>query len=82
MGTANHSTKNHNRNVHGKSTGFYRGAKGKHSRSTADHGKHTIKALSGYEQLRNKVMETAEAPIQNVNQVASAIKKPKVNAGI
>ena len=77
MGTANHSSKNH-----GKSTGFYRGAKGKHSRQAANHGKHTIKALSGYEQLRNKVMETAEAPIQNVNQVASAIKKPKVNAGI
>ena len=85
--SANRSFKNHIRHNHSKSTGFYLGYKGKRSRPVADTlrgqaSKHVMKGMSGYEQLRNKVMETAETPIQNVNQVTSAIKKSKINAGL
>ena len=82
------SFKNHIRNTHGKSSGFYRGIKGKIARPSVDHNvrgqanKHMMKGLSGYEQIRNRVMETPEAPMQNRNQVASGIKKSKVSAGL
>jgi hypothetical protein len=84
----NRSFKNHIRNIHGKATGFYRGVKSKIARPTVDHNvkgqvnKQMMKGLTGYEQIRNRVMETPEAPIQNRNQVASGVKKSKVSAGL
>jgi hypothetical protein len=81
------SYKNHIRHQHSKATGFSSGHKGKSSRTAISHttghtSKHVMKGMSGYEQLRNTVMETAQTPVHNINQVTSAVKKSKVNAGI
>jgi hypothetical protein len=84
----NQSFKNHIRHIHSKSSGFSRGYKGRMLKPVMEHSvtgqvnKNMMKGISGYEQIRNKVMETAETPIQHVNQVKSGIKKTKVSIGL
>ena len=85
---ANYIYKNHIRHQYNKSTGFSKGYKSKLLRPTVQHNvtgqvhKHMMKGTPGYEQLRNKVMETAEAPIHHINQLTSGTKKSKINIGL
>ena len=44
--------------------------------------KHIMKGLGGYEQLRNKVMDSHDTALQNVNQVAGSLKKSGVHIGL
>jgi hypothetical protein len=84
---ANNSFKNHIRHSHHKS-GFSRSFKYRSARPLADSNvkrqvnKHVMKGLTGYEQMRNHVMETGESTIQHVNQVTNGIKKAKVSIGL
>ena len=44
--------------------------------------KNVIKAMGGYEQMRNKVMDTRDTVFNNVNQVAGQLKKNNINIGL
>ena len=44
--------------------------------------KHVIKGLGGYEQLRNKVMDTHGTAVNHVNQVVGQLKKGGIHIGI
>jgi len=44
--------------------------------------KHIVKAIGGYEHLRNKVMDTHEAASNNVNQVVGRLKKKVPELGL
>jgi hypothetical protein len=41
-----------------------------------------VKAVGGYNQLRNKVMDMQDTSLNHVNQVASGLKKSKINIGL
>ena len=44
--------------------------------------KHIVKAIGGYEHLRNKVMDTHETTVNNVNQVVGHLKKRVPELGL
>ncbi len=44
--------------------------------------KNVIKAMGGYEQLRNKVMDAHDTAITNVSQVAGVLKKANIKLGL
>ena len=44
--------------------------------------KNVIKAMGGYEQVRNKVMDVHDTVFNNVNQVAGELKKANIRIGI
>ena len=44
--------------------------------------KNVIKGLSGYENLRNKIMETDEQARNHFNQITSDLKKNKIDIGL
>lgn len=44
--------------------------------------KHVIKGLGGYEQMRNKVMDTHETALNHVNQVKSKLRNGGVHIGL
>ena len=44
--------------------------------------KNVIKSLSGYENLRNKIMETDEQAKNHYNQITSDLKKNKIDIGL
>ena len=44
--------------------------------------KHIMKAIGGYEHLRNKVMDTHETAANNVNQVVGHLKKRVPELGL
>jgi uncharacterized protein YjbJ (UPF0337 family) len=44
--------------------------------------KHIIKAIGGYEHLRNKVMDAHDTVANNVNQVVGNIKKKVPELGL
>jgi hypothetical protein len=41
-----------------------------------------MKAISGYETIRNKVMDTHDTVANNIDQVKSGLKKAGIRAGI
>ena len=43
---------------------------------------HVMKAVGGYEQLRNKVMDANDAVNQNVNQAVSGLRKAGVHINL
>ena len=44
--------------------------------------KHIMKAIGGYEHLRNKVMDTHDTAVNNVNQVVGHLKKRVPELGL
>jgi len=44
--------------------------------------KHVMKAVSGYESIRNKVMDSHDAIANNVEMARSGLKKAGVRAGV
>ena len=44
--------------------------------------KHIMKAIGGYEHLRNKVMDTHDTAVSNVNQVVGHLKKRVPDVGL
>ena len=50
--------------------------------ATQNAHKHSMKALGGYESLRNKVMDTNETVHHNIQQVHSQLKKKVPELGL
>ena len=44
--------------------------------------KHVMKAVSNYEAIRNKVMDTHDTVVNNIEQARSGLKKAGVRAGV
>ena len=44
--------------------------------------KHVMKAVNGYESIRNKVMDSHDAVVNNIEQAKSGLKKAGIRAGI
>ena len=44
--------------------------------------KHVMKAVSNYEAIRNKVMDTHDIVVNNIEQARSGLKKACVRAGV
>lgn len=44
--------------------------------------KHVMKAVNGYESIRNKVMDSHDTVVNNIEQAKSGLKKAGIRAGI